>query len=64
LVFWLKGYGQKNIKLVILQKLAVLPFLTRNAKKSIKGSKDSDFNLVSKKNLSEILPSSVWDQVT
>ena len=35
-------------------------FWTRIAKKSIKDSKDSDFGLVSNKNLSEILLSNGW----
>jgi len=33
---------------------------TRNLSKSIKVSKDSDFSLISNKNLSKILPSSGW----
>ena len=35
-------------------------FWTRNARKLIKGSKDSVLSLVSNKNFSEILWSSVW----
>jgi len=35
-------------------------FWTRNFRKPIRGSKDSDFSLVSDKNLSEILSSSDW----
>jgi len=35
---------------------------TRNARKLIKGSEDSDFSLASNKNLSEILPSSIYAQ--
>jgi len=36
--------------------------LTRNSRKPIKGSNDSDFNLVYKKNFNKILPSSGWVQ--
>jgi len=35
-------------------------FLTRNLRKSIKGSKDSDSSLASNKNLSRILWSNGW----
>jgi len=35
-------------------------FLTRNLRKSIKGSKDSDSSLASNKNLSRILSSNGW----
>jgi len=35
-------------------------FWTRNARKLMKGSKDSDSSLVSNENLSEILASSSW----
>jgi len=35
-------------------------FLTRNARKSIKGSKDSDLSLVSNANFSETLWPSGW----
>jgi len=37
-------------------------FSTRNFRKPLKGSKDSDFSLVSNKYLSEILPFSGWVQ--
>jgi len=35
-------------------------FRTRNVRKSIKGSKDSDSSLLSNENLSKILPSRGW----
>jgi len=35
-------------------------FWTRNARKFIKGLKDSDFTLVSDENFSELLESSSW----
>jgi len=38
-------------------------FRTRNARKSIKVSKDRDHSLVSNEDFSELLPSSSWAQV-
>jgi len=37
-------------------------FSTRNTRKPIKGSKNSDSSLVSNKNLSQKIPSSSWAQ--
>jgi len=45
-----------------LQKCASSAAMTGVARKPIKRSNDSDFNAVSNKNLSEILPSSGWAQ--
>ena len=38
----------------------VLKHIWKNARKSIKISKDSDFTLVSNEHMNEILPSSCW----
>ena len=63
-----EGLARRGLSTTELGDLIMLLFLghdfwTRNVRKPIKGSEDSDSSLVSNTNLSEILPSSaIWAQ--
>jgi len=65
--FWFKSYDLKTAKQVInpiirLIRLFILDhnFWTRNARKSIKGLKDSDSSLVFNENFSKMFPFRGW----